>query len=280
MSESKPVVLRSSSNPTIRHLVRMRDNRARRKAQRVIVDGWRETSLALSAGLTLCGLYTTQSELSVATGEIDSRDSVLRRPDACSAITLVSESLMQRIGYGQSPRGLVAEFERPNASLGDIRLPDNPFVFILDQIEKPGNVGAVFRCADSAGVDAVLLCKSHDPFSPNAIRNSLGTVFHVPTAAATPVELSKFLIENKISLMAARPESSEILWDADLRGPLAVVVGNEANGLGERWKNLEEKRVPGIRIPMAGSIDSLNASVTAAVIAFEVRRQRTTAPRG
>jgi TrmH family RNA methyltransferase len=268
MSESKPV-LRSAANQTIRHLLRMRDNRARRKAGRVIVDGWSETSRAIDAGLTLCGIYLPESLEAAQEGEIGRvLDSVT--PDK---ISRVADSLMEKIGYGQSFRGVVAEFEQPSMTLEQLELPASPLILVLDRIEKPGNVGAVFRCADAAGIDAVLLCDSCDLFNPNAIRSSLGSLFHVPSARGTASELAQFLHDRNIRVMAARVESSVPLWTADLEGPLAIVLGSEADGLGDRWKRVGNSVVQGICIPMVGKVDSLNVSVSAAVIAFETRRR-------
>jgi TrmH family RNA methyltransferase len=275
MTESKPVVLRSAANPTVRHLVRMRDNRARRKAGRVIVDGWRETAQAIDAGLRLCGIYLSESmSIEDQTATAAKIRYVLKHADQSNRTTYVSDSMMEKIGYGQSSRGVVAEFVRPTLQLQKLKLPASPLILVLDRIEKPGNIGAVFRCADAAGLDAVLLCDTHDLFNPNAIRSSLGCVFHVPAAIGTQTEIEQFLLARSIRAVAARVESSTPLWTADLGGPLAVILGSEAEGLGDRWQTLGDRPVEGIRIPMAGRADSLNVSVSAAVIAFEASRRR------
>lgn len=274
MSESEPIVLRSAANATIRHLTRMRDNRARRKAERVIVDGWRETTQAIEAGLDLCGLYLTESLASSPTEGSIGR--LLSDPATRSRVSLVSDSIMQKISYGQSSRGVVAEFIRPSRDLSRLQLPEFPFLLVLDRIEKPGNIGAVFRCADAAGVHAVLLCDSQDLFNPNAIRSSLGSVFHVPSASGTQSQIAEFLLANGCRVMAARVESSTSLWSASWDGAVAVVLGSEAQGLGGRWRSIGDQAVEGVQIPMAGKVDSLNISVSAAVIAFEAMRRRPT----
>jgi TrmH family RNA methyltransferase len=271
MGESKPVVIRSAANPRIRHLIRMRDNRARRKAESILVDGWRETTRALDAGLTLNQLYIPESATDQILGPTADR--------TADRTTIVSDSLMQKICYGNSSRGVVAEFDRPGQSIDQLRLRETPLVLVLDRIEKPGNVGAIFRCADAAGIDAILLCESADPLNPNAIRNSLGSVFHVQSAAGTEADLGKFLVDHQIAAVAARVQSSTPLWEADLRGPLAVIVGSEADGLGDRWSHLgaaatDRIEIPGVRIPMLGRGDSLNVAMSAAVICYEARRQR------
>jgi TrmH family RNA methyltransferase len=152
---------------------------------------------------------------------------------------------------------------------------------VLDGFEKPGNIGAAFRCADAAGVGAVILTpKSADPLNPNAIRGSLGTVFTLPFAVADESEARRWLAARRYRTFAARVESSKPLWECDFSGPTAIVIGNEAGGLGDHWS---AATAPGdvaddihaVRIPMAGSVDSLNASASAAVLLFEARRQRT-----
>jgi TrmH family RNA methyltransferase len=282
MAESKPIVLRSTANPTVRHLVRMRDNGARRKAGRVLVDGWRETALAIEAGLKPCGIYLPESLLEGGVKAGSEQELAIRRVlDYCSTGatgTWVSEPVMQKICYGQSNRGVVGEFERPQRRLDQLALQAAPLILVLDRIEKPGNLGAVFRCADAAGVDAVLLCESSDPYNPNAIRSSLGSVFHVPLVEAAQDELQEFLEQRSIRVLSARVESSTPLWSVDLAGPLAIVLGSEAAGLGDRWRTLGRRDVAGIRIPMSGRVDSLNIAVSAAVLAFEAIRQRRAVP--
>lgn len=271
MGESKPVVVRSAANPKIRHLIRMRDNRARRKAGRVIVDGWRETARALDAGLTLLQICLAESSVPPSWA--------LQIDPLQHKTMVVSDGLMDKVGYGSSPRGVVAEFERPERLLDQLKLPPEPLILLLDRVEKPGNVGAIFRCADGLGIDAVLLCESADPFNPNAIRNSLGSVFHVPTAIATAPQLEQFLIDNQIDAIAARVESAVPLWSINFLGGLAIILGSEADGLGDRWSQLGSgstvtRQIPGLRIPMQGKGDSLNVSVSAALICYEANRQR------
>ena len=275
MSESKPVVLRSTANPTLRHLAKMRDNRARRKANRVIIDGWRETSQAIHAGLELCGIYVSESNL---TDPVDRNDAAVRtvidHATATNTIVGVADPLMGKISYGKSARGVVAEFVRPISDLNSLELNQNPLILVLDRIEKPGNIGAVFRCADAAGVDAILLCDCVDHYNPNAIRSSLGTIFQVPHASGNEATLSTFLRQHSLKIFAARVESSTSLWTTDLSGPVAIILGSEANGLGDRWTATEDLLTSALRIPMAGAVDSLNISASAAIITYEAQRQR------
>ncbi|NNE01296.1 MAG: RNA methyltransferase [Pirellulaceae bacterium] len=287
MSRPDPPALSSPANPTVRHLVRMRDNRARRRSGKLIVDGWRETLRAYRAGIELSGLYATKAELDelASANAIPSRGNedepssansqLVSHAQQIGALQLVTPAIMSKISYGQSPRGVVAEFTEPDRSLANLRLGPSPLILILDRIEKPGNVGAVFRCADAAGVDAVILSDcSCDLFNPNAIRSSLGAVFTVPAASDTTQNISQFLSRCGIRPLAARVESSHELWASDLTGPLAVILGNESNGLANRWQQVDGQEIAGVRIPMNGQVDSLNISVSAALIAFEAIRVR------
>jgi len=267
--------IKSHANPNIRRVMKLRDNRQRRKMQRFLVDGWRETSLALQAGMELISLYLSvdHHELLVQSNH-QTELGMIRKARETDSLTFVTESIANKIAFGQSPRGVVAEFVEPASNLAAIRLTSNPLILILDQIEKPGNLGAIFRTGDAAGVDAILLCESTDRFNPNAIRNSQGAVFHVPSACGTQSEIAAFLNHHSIIARAARVESSDILWQTDLSKPTAIILGNEANGLGGRWQEYQAGPIRGIRIPMQGKTDSLNVSVTAAIMAMEAARQR------
>ena len=277
MSNLPPSVLRSHANPKIKRFLRLRDNRARRKAKRVIVDGWRETGQALEAGLKLCELFLSAEEYERKHSDPHSGEAkILQDAEKRDQLNILSEPLLKKIAFGQSPRGVVSEFEEPTANLSDIQLSPNPLLLILDRIEKPGNLGAIFRTGDAAGVDAILMCECTDPFNPNAIRNSQGAIFHVQSASASESDITNFLEANRITPRAARVESSDQLWETDLQSPTAIILGNEAEGLGGRWKETPRGQIRGIRIPMQGSADSLNVSITAAVISMEAARQRKT----
>jgi len=270
MNPSPDIVIRSHANPTIRHLVRLRDNRTRRKEKRLLVDGWRETGQAIEAGLELVRLVIPES-----TKDSKADASLVEKAVSESKLIRVSDSVMQKISYGDHSRGAVGEFFESKKTLSDLRLPDTPLVLILDCLEKPGNMGAVFRSADAAGVDAVILCGGgSDVYNPNAIRSSLGTVFSIPNVSATENEAIAFCVEHNIQIVAARVESSTELWSTDLTGPLAIVLGSEANGLGHHFLTVGNQPIAAVRIPMLGAADSLNVSVSAAVILYEIQRQR------
>jgi TrmH family RNA methyltransferase len=268
------VLIRSLQNPTVKRLIRLRDNRSRRRAERVLVDGWRETRRAMEAGLKPLGIYTVPEEAASSTASAgESAAWVLDH--AGQSLQSVTAEVMQRISYGQSSRGVVAEFESPRWNLSQLTVPNSPLVLILDRFEKPGNVGAAFRCADAAGVDAVLLTpESCDRFNPNAIRSSLGAVFSVPSATCSEAEARRWLREYEIRVFAARVESSLPIWETDLVGPVGLLIGSEAHGLGEHWQPANDCSIASVQIPMNGRVDSLNASVSAAVLLYEAARQR------
>lgn len=287
MTESDVVVLRSAANPTIRRLVRLRDNRRRKQSGTFLVDGWRESARAVLAGFGLRGLYVPLSTVNAAhdlpaylhskgtTGEdLALAISLYRKARADGVLVGVQDNLVSKFAYGQSPRGVVAELVAEQRGLDALDLDDRSFVLILDSIEKPGNVGAVFRCADAAGVDAVILTgEGCDMFNPNVIRGSLGAVFSLAWATATRDQAQEFLLKHNIRTLAARVESSQDYWSTDLSRPLAIVLGNEARGLGQAWQTLGNAPIAGVKIPMLGQSDSLNISVSAALLAFETARQ-------
>lgn len=161
----------------------------------------------------------------------------------------------------------------PPHGLGDIVLPNNPLVAVLEGVEKPGNIGAVLRSADAAGVSALVLADPRtDLYNPNAIRASLGTIFSLPAAVASAEDSLAWLRTKGLQIVAARVEGSAIYTEIDYRRPMAIVLGSEADGLSPLWTADD---IRAIRLPMLGAADSLNVSATAAVLFYEALRQRT-----
>jgi TrmH family RNA methyltransferase len=148
-------------------------------------------------------------------------------------------------------------------------------VGILEDVEKPGNLGAVCRSADGAGLDALIAAGTTaapaDPWNPNAVRASLGTVFTVPLAVASTGNVLAWLRDRGLRVVAARVDGSMPYAEADLRGPVALVLGSEATGLTEAWSGED---VTAVRLPMRGRADSLNVAAAAAILFYEARRQR------
>ncbi|MEO1615556.1 MAG: TrmH family RNA methyltransferase [Planctomycetota bacterium] len=272
-------MLTSTSNPSIKRIVRLRSNRARRKEGCILVDGWRETRRAIEAGMTPRAIYAVASDADThpASAQDDTIDGCecWVREQASKYIQDVSPDVMQRIGYGNSSRGAVAEFESVERPLASLQPSESSLILVLDEFEKPGNIGAVFRSADAAGIGGVIICPaSTDVFNPNSIRSSLGAIFTVPFALCDESEARQWLAERQFRILTMRVESSKPIWEQDFSGPTAIVIGNEARGLQDRWKLDGSDAGGAIAIPMHGQVDSLNASVTAAVTLFEAQRQR------
>ncbi|MCM2373093.1 TrmH family RNA methyltransferase [Aporhodopirellula aestuarii] len=284
-------ILRSSQNATIRRLIGLRNNRRRRAAGVVLVDGARETLRAIESGLRLLGFYEQIDSGSLPVGGGSELQIVRAHAVDLGVYRGVTRELFAKVCYGEAEDRCLAEFENPGDSIANLPPLAPGLILVLDQVEKPGNVGAVFRTADGAGVSAVLLsdCPS-DRFNSNAIRGSLGAVFTVPSASGTAEEIADFLAGQVDGVFAMRVEGSTPLYTVDLRangsrGRIAVVLGSESDGLGPRWqtwKKTDETHenasvdapIAGIRLPMAGRVDSLNVSVSAALVAFETVRQR------
>jgi TrmH family RNA methyltransferase len=284
-------ILRSNQNATIRRLIGLRKNRRRRAADVILVDGARETRRAIETGRQLLGFF---EQVDAADRPLaDGPDWQFVREHAVRANVYrgVVAELFAKVCYGEAGDRCVAEFAATSDSLCDLPELPSGLILILDQVEKPGNIGAVFRTADATGVAAVLLCDCpSDRFNSNAIRGSLGAVFTVPAAVGSQAEIAGFLADQVDEVYSMRVEGSRSLFEADLsasgpRGRIAVILGSEANGLGNRWQTWQKNDVSsgsqstqqvigGIHLPMAGQVDSLNVSVSAAVLAFEAVRQR------
>jgi TrmH family RNA methyltransferase len=268
MSDPPEPIVSSRHNPRFRDAVALREARARRERGLLLVDGAREIGRALAAGVPL-------AEAWVARGRVRSPEAreVLLAVEATGAPVIESTpELLARLAYGDRDDGIVAVVTAPPTDLVRLRLPDEPLLAVIEGVEKPGNLGAIVRSADGAGVDAVIVADpASDPWNPNAIRASTGTVFSVPLAAAASADARAYLAEHGIRVVAADPDGGRPYDQADLTGGLAFVLGAEAAGLSDTWRADDVARV---RIPMAGTADSLNVSTTAAVLFFEARRQR------
>jgi TrmH family RNA methyltransferase len=257
----------SLTNPRVKAAVRLRDRSERDLTGLTIVDGAREILRALDAGVRVEQAFVAPE--------------LLRSPDGHAAAerlrhrasTLeVSPTVLARVAFGQRSDGVVAVVETPRGSLDALELPPDPLVVVAEGIEKPGNLGAVIRTADGAGAGAVIAADPRtDLFNPNAIRASLGTIFALPIVAASTADTLAWLVAQGIRPVAARVDALAAYTDVDLRGPLAIVLGSEAQGLSEAWM---DPRVEPVVIPMRGIADSLNVSIAAAVLLYEARRQR------
>ncbi|CAN5610018.1 RNA methyltransferase [soil metagenome] len=268
-----PAAITSRHNPRFRQALALRDARQRRRSGRLLVDGAREVGRAVAA-------VHAALEAWVAFERIRSEDAraVLADLGAAGADVLeVSAELLARLAYGDRDEGLVAVFPLPATDIGRLELPASPLVGVLVGLEKPGNLGAVMRSADGAGVDALIVADpTSDVWNPNAIRASLGTVFSLRLAVCTSEEARAELTGRGIRMVAADP-GGEVGYDqVDRRGSVAIVLGAEATGLPDAWRGGDVVRT---RIPMHGAADSLNVAASAAILFYEAHRQRGDTPR-
>ncbi len=266
-------LLTSTQNPRIKALRRLRDAARDERGDAVVIDGRREIRRAFAAGIAFRELFYSRRRL-----QPDDEDHLLRPARTAGVrLTEVSDPVLEKICYGERHDGLVAVAERPRRQLSDLRLGRCPLLVVLEGLEKPGNLGAVLRSADAAGVEAVLVADAAaDPFGPNAIRASLGTIFCVPVVETTTAEARAWLAERAIATVAADPAAATIYTNVDFSGATAIVLGSEARGLTEPWRGPDARAA---RVPMRGRGDSLNVSITAALFFYEALRQRTAVPR-
>lgn len=272
MRSPTPPILTSVANPRVKAAATLRDRRARDQTGLTIVDGSREIRRALEAGAEVVEAFGC--------------DPLLAGPDARAALNLLrdsgvtvqptSEPVFAKLAFGERAEGLVAIIRIPSMALADLVLPDHPLVAVIEAVEKPGNLGAVLRSADGAGADAVIAASPRtDLFNPNAIRASAGTIFSIPLGAAPAVESLDWLRTHGLRIVAARVDAGRLYTEVDLTGSLALVLGAEAEGLTDIWSADD---IVAVRLPMLGIADSLNVSVSAAILLYEARRQRGARP--
>ncbi|MFN8629051.1 MAG: RNA methyltransferase [Chloroflexota bacterium] len=257
----------SPKNPRIRHAAALRERRAREETGLTLVDGIRELERALAGGAMPVEVFVDLARLG---GE--ARDVLAEAREAGALILPTSGPALDRIAYGDRAEGVVATIRIPDLALASLQLPQDPLVVVLEGVEKPGNLGAVLRSADGAGADAMILADPRtDLFNPNAIRASLGAIFAMPLAAGPSADVQAELARRGLTVITARVDADELYTDADLTGPIAIVLGSEADGLTDRWPTPPARPV---RLPMLGVGDSLNVSIAAAILLYEARRQR------
>ena len=308
---SVPETITSGQNPKIKTLLELQEkSKLRREMGLFVVEGRRELDHCIDAGFVpdtifICPeIYYTAVEGHTPLGSLASLDptrdvetvkgtnslsyfsvsgppaSVPRvaRPsegmpstDGCKVFH-VSRSVYEKIAYRGGTEGIVAEIKYKDRKLKDIKLRESPLVIVLESVEKPGNLGAVLRSADAAGADAVIICDPlTDLYNPNLIRASIGAIFSRQVVAATSEETISWLKAHDICILTAQLQDSSLYYDTPMTGPTAIVMGTESTGLTDIWRKAADRH---IRIPMLGQLDSLNVSVSAAILLYEAVRQR------
>ena len=256
----------SAQNPKIKDLLALQEkSKERRKKGLFVVEGRRELLHCVEAGYRPHTVFFCPEIIS--TGDFDE---IADRCD-CNYIE-VPQHLYDKVAYRGGTEGVIAELHCKDMTLETLDLKDNPLVVVLEAVEKPGNLGAVLRSADASGVDAVIVCDPlTDMYNPNLIRSSIGAIFTVPVATATSEETIAWLKDKGIKIYTAQLQDSEWYYDTDMRQGTAIVMGTEATGLTDVWRKAADAH---IKIPMLGKLDSLNVSVSAAILMFEAVRQR------
>lgn len=257
----------SIQNSLIKNVLKLQEKSRERKKQGLfVIEGKRELTLAINANYTIDTILFYEDIIN------DNEITKFLKNDDTQLIK-ISKEVYQKIAYRTSTEGIIAIAKTKEFSLKEVRFRNkNPLILIAESIEKPGNIGALLRTADAANVDAVFIAEpKSDLYNPNIIRSSVGCVFTNQIAIGSSQEIITFLEENNINFYAATLQNSNEYHKVDYTKPTAIVVGTEASGLTEIWR---KKATQNINIPMQGEIDSMNVSVSAAIIIFEGKRQR------
>ena len=261
-------IISSLQNDRVKELVRLRTRQGRQQQHRFTIDGIREIKRALLAEYTFLETYFCDARCS-------SSDHILIATLTKQGATTieVTPSIMDKIAYGQRTLALIAVVEIPDPiELASLEVTESEIVFVLEGIEKPGNLGAIARTADAAGVAAIILADAEcDLCNPNAIRSSAGAIFHLPVVHDTTQQIQKWLQGNHFNTFATMVDGSCCYSEVNLTGRTAIVLGTEATGLTDLWNSANSQA---ISVPMCGVGDSLNVSTTAAILAYESQRQR------
>ncbi len=263
----------SAQNRKIKELQTLYAKAAERKARGLfVVEGARELAHCLESGIFPKTIFLAEELYS--SSEFALKD-LLDRAESLNPhlqIIDIPAFLYEKVAYRGTTEGIVAEMETVSHDLGSLSLGDNPLVIVLESVEKPGNLGAVLRSADAAAADAVIVCDPlTDLYNPNLIRSSIGAVFTVPVAVCDSGEAIRFLKDRNIRICTAQLQDAGWYYETDMKQGTAIVMGTESTGLSQIWRNAADTH---IKIPMLGRLDSLNVSVSAAILLFEAVRQR------
>ena len=250
-------IITSIQNARIKHVVALQQKSSLRREEGLfVVEGQREIEHCIACGYEVKELFVLNTL--DYTGDYPA--------------TFVTPLVYEKMAYRERTEGIIAVVKVKQHTLKDLCLENNPLIVVLESVEKPGNLGAILRTAEAAHVDAVIVCDPlTDIYNPNVIRASIGGVFSVPVAVSTSKECIAFLKEHKIRILTAQLQDSYEYYDYDMHGATAIVMGTESTGLTQQWRDAADAH---IRIPMLGRLDSLNVSVSAAILMYEAVRQR------
>jgi len=265
-------VISSAQNPRIKHLLALQQKSALRREEGLfVVEGRRELEHCIHSGMQVESVYclddteTTCQLVNLSTCQL--------------SLVKVTKNVYERIAYRGSTEGIIAVIRTPKPLTLESLLQQKgrgvngtPLFVVLERVEKPGNLGAILRSADAANATGVIVCDPlTDLYNPNLIRSSIGAIFTVPTVACTSEDCIAFLKQHGVQILTAQLQDSHLYYDTPMAGPTAIVMGTESTGLTDVWRQAADAH---IRIPMLGQLDSLNVSVSAAILLFEAVRQR------
>lgn len=272
-SEVKTEYISSAQNAKIKELSSLYEKSAKRKERGLfVIEGVREILHAVEAAYIPRTVFVSESLGNEAEISLEQLMSKIEKANPNCLRIDIPAFLYEKLAYRGSTEGIIAEMEAREHKLEDLELPEKPLVMVLEAVEKPGNLGAVLRSADAAAADAVIICEPlTDLYNPNLIRASIGAVFTVPTAICSSEDAIAFLKERNIRIFTAQLQDSDWYYDCDMKEGTALVMGTESTGLKQIWRDNADAH---IKIPMLGSLDSLNVSVSAAILLFEAVRQR------
>ena len=255
----------STQNPKIKRLQTLQQKSSeRRQSGLFVVEGRRELMHCIETGFTIDTVFWCP--------DVEGGTEPLPSWPSDTRLYEISKEVYEKVAYRGSTEGVIAEVRTRQLTLEELQLPERPLIVVVERVEKPGNLGAILRSADAAGVDAVIVCDPlTDLYNPNLVRSSVGAVFSVPCVACSSEACITFLKAHGIQILTAQLQDSELYYDTDMRRATAIVMGTEATGLTGAWRQAADAH---IRIPMLGRVDSLNVSVSAAVLMYEAVRQR------
>jgi TrmH family RNA methyltransferase len=268
----------SSNSKRYKDALQLHRSRGRKKQNRIIVFGWREVLRAITSGVQPQELFLCED---ASLGEqIQKLRTLLADHDTSEEdrLYLLAAPLFQSLSYGDRNNGVIMTAGRPDTeltSLGEkiVDSQQDSLIVVCERLENPGNLGGLIRSADGSAAAAVIVADAlTDAFHPNAIRNSAGAVFRTPVATASAVQIQKWLLERDYRVLIATPDADDAFFAKNLTGRCAIVLGNEAAGVSERWRQLDA--VEPFQLPMLGVADSLNVSVTGAILMYESLRQK------
>ena len=285
------MVITSVQNPRVKAVVALQQKSAeRRRTGLFVVEGRREVEHCVEMGLEVVEVFVCEEmggwncdQVAANRTEEMKKTEGMKEAEGMKEtkkaevtrgvkVTEVTRGVYEKMAYRGGTEGVMAVVKSEERRLEELELRENPLIVVVERVEKPGNLGAILRSADAAGADAVVVCDPlTDLWNPNLIRSSIGAVFTVPCVACGSEECIEFLKAHGIQILTAQLQDSELYYDTDMRRGTAIVMGTEATGLTDVWREAADAH---IRIPMLGRLDSLNVSVSAAILLYEAVRQR------